>query len=219
MSIHIQVQHNFGIIKSYLKTMSTVSVKKAVVQACNRSAVTGRKEAAKILGKTIKLPQGGRSSKGGGGLTPPGIKSMITITKARYGRNIPVDRMFSTINSSDKPISLIHFVRGAKSPRPQLGIPIKNRLPIQVEITKGRKLRLNKAFIAKSRRGGSVQVYRKDGNAKMVKQSAPALYRWFVKPHVIGPTRDIITKRYAEEFPRQLNYYLNIQRAPKIAPK
>lgn len=219
MSIHIQVQHNFGIIKSYLKTMSTVSVKKAVVQACNRSAVTGRKESAKLLGKIIKLPQGGKTSKGGGGLTPPGIKSMIEITKARGGRNVPIDRIFATINSSNKPISLIHFVRGAKAPRNQKGIPVKDRLPIQVEITKGRKLRLNKAFIAKSRRGGSVQVYRKDHNAKMIKQSAPALYRWFIKPNVIGPAREIIRKRYAEEFPRQLNYYLNIQRAPKIAPK
>lgn len=219
MAVTITVKHNFQIIGSYLKTMSSVSVKKAVVQACNRAAVTGRKEAAKILGKTIKLPQGGRSSKGGGGLTPPGIKSMITISKARYGRNIPTDRIFSTINSSDKPISLIHFVRGAKAPRNQKGIPVKNRLPIQVEITKGRKLRLNKAFIAKSRRGGSVQVYRRDGNAKLIKQSAPALYRWFIKPHVIGPSQAIIRKRYAEEFPRQLNYYLNIQRAPKMAPK
>lgn len=219
MAISVTVQHNFQTIGLFLKGFSQVAVKKAAVQAMNRTALTARKEAVNIAAKRLALPKGGRASKGGGGLTPPGLKSMFDIQKARYSRSTPIRAMFATLNASEKPISLIHFVKGPKAPRLQLGIPVKNRKPITVEITKGRKIKLKSAFIAKSRRGGAVQVFRRDNSDKMRKQSVPSIYVVFNKPEVASHIRAIITARYKVEFPRQLAYYAAQVPRPRSKPK
>lgn len=208
MALVIQVTGDMaGQIRQYLNGFTNVAIKKAAVQSMNRTAITVRKESVKIVGSKLKLPKGGRSSKGGGGNTPPGLKSLFEITKARYSRSVPLNQIYSSVNTSNKPISLIHFVRGQKAPIPQKGIPVARRKKVVVEVTPGRKVKLNTAFIAKSRRGGAVQVFRRDHNDKLIKQSVPSPYGFMGKAEVQGPISRIAFDRYKVEFARQLEYY------------
>ena len=208
MALVVQVTGDMaGQISGFLKGFTNVAMKKAAVQSMNRVATTVRKESVKIIGSRLKLPKGGRSSKGGGGNTPPGLKSLFEISKAKYSRSIPLNQIYSSVNTSSKPISLIHFVRGQKAPIPQKGIAVARRKKVVVEVTPGRKVKLQTAFIAKSRRGGAVQVFRRDNNDKLIKQSVPSVYGFMAKPEVRTPIGRIAFDRYKIEFPRALEYY------------
>lgn len=207
MALILKVDSNMNQIGSYLKGFTNIAIKKAAVQSMNRTAITVRKESAKIVGTRLKLPKGGRASKGGGGNTPPGLKSLFEISKARFSRSVPLNQIYASVNTSSKPISLIHFVRGQKVPSQQKGIPIARRKKVVVEITPGRKIKLNKAFIAKSSRGGAIHVFRRDNADKLIKQSVPSPYIVMGKPEVQRAISKVAFERYQTEFVRNLAYY------------
>lgn len=207
MALVLKVDSNMNQIGQWLKGFSNIAVKKAAVQSMNRVAITLRKESAKIVGTRLKLPKGGRSSKGGGGNTPPGLKSLFEISKARYSRSVSLNQTYASVNTSSKPISLIHFVRGQRVPTPQLGIPVAKRKKVVVEVSPGRKIKLNKAFIAKSSRGGAIHVFKRDNANKLIKQSVPSAWVVMGKPEVQRAISKIGFERYQIEFKRNLEYY------------
>lgn len=179
------------------------------MQTVNRAAISVRAEGARFIAKRINLKVGGKASTGGGGRTPPGIKSMIEISKAKYRRQMSLSEIRALIRASDKPISLIHFVRGSKEPASQKGIKITDRKVLRVMVTKGRTARLPKAFIARSGRGGAVQVFRRKSQGSYHKQSVPSIAHFMDKPEIRNGLRDIAMKRMVTEYPRQLAFYAN----------
>lgn len=206
--ISVSLKHNLNSISKIIDAVGEAG-RRAAVQTINRTALSMRAEGARIIAKRINLPIGGRSSKGGGGRTPPGIKSMIEIGKAKYRRNINLSDVFATIRASPKPISLIHFIRGSKDPAPQKGIKIKDRKILKAMVTKGRTVKLAKAFIARSSRGGATQVFRRKSQGSYHKQSVPSLYHFMSKPEIQNALRGVALKRLAIEYPRQLAFYTN----------
>lgn len=194
MPLVIQVSHQFNRIAPYLKGFSEVAIKKATVQAVNRVALTARKEGANIASRELALPKGK-------------LKSYFDIQKARYSRAIPIGQIYSTLNASSRPISLINFVKGDKNPRPQKGIPVNKRRKLVVEVKKGTKVVLPKAFIARSSRGGAIQVFRRGKGEKLIKQSVPSMFVIFNKPDVSARIRSVISSRFKIEFDRSLAYY------------
>lgn len=207
--ITIDIRHNLPIIKDILTQVSQVAVKKAAVQSMNRAAQTVRAEGSRWIAKRIALPISGSRSERGGGRTPPGIRSMIEISRAKFQRSASLSQMYATVHMSNKPISLIHFIRGSKDPRPQKGIKIKDRKVLTAMVKRGGSIKLPKAFIAKSSRGGAVQVFYRKGQGSYHKQSVPSLYVWAQKPEFQREMRAIALKRLIVEYPRQLAYYTN----------
>ena len=87
MALVLKVTENMaGNITNFLKGFTHVAIKRAAVRSMNRTAVTVRKESVNIIGRRLRLPKGGRTSKGGGGNTPPGLKALFAISKARVSR-------------------------------------------------------------------------------------------------------------------------------------
>jgi len=208
MALVLKVTENMaGNIANYLKGFTHVAVKRAAVRSMNRTAVTVRKESVNIIGRRLRLPKGGRTSKGGGGNTPPGLKSLFAISNARFSRSVPLNSLYATVNTSSKSISLIHFVKGAKVPANQKGIAVARRKKLVVEVRPGVKATLNKAFIVRSRKGGAVQVFRRDKADKLIKQSVPSVHTFMGRAEVRAQVSKVANARYRTEFIRNLEFY------------
>ena len=199
-------------IARVLDDVTDAVMKKAAHRAVNRVATSVRAEAARVLSKHYALPIGGNSS-GGGGLTPPGTKSMLEITKAISAKGQGVDQVYATISASNKPISMIHFIRGKKEPAQQKGIPIRARKQLRASITRGKITVLRGAFIAKAK--GSVQVYRKPKTDKVLhKQSVPSAYVVLSRPEIKNPIITFGQERFAIEYESNVRFYLSKIKEP-----
>lgn len=199
------VKHDFYKLPFLFKDLTDVALKKAVVRSVNRAADTVRKDGAIILRQHYRLPMTG-SSKGGSGQKPPGLRDMIVLDKAKYNRKDHLASFQSKVRTSDKPISLIHFVVGKKEPRPQKGIPIRRRRLLNVRISQKRAA-LAKAFIAKGR-GGAVQVFRRGMAGKLIKQSVPSINVVFNRPAIRSRMMGIALKRYVKEMEHNVPFYI-----------
>ncbi len=213
----IHIKSDLWKIPLYLKGISQKVIKRATARSVNETARNLTKNVSMEIRKRYKLPAGG-TSEGGGGRRPPGVKSMISVTKARNpGRSTPLASIFATIGTSKKPISLIHFVKGAKVAPRQAGIPVNKRKPVKVQINPGRTVTLPRAFIQEAR--GSVQVFRRGKGGKLIKQSIPAINMVLRKEAV----RDRIYKEAREIYQRRLmhniNYYMGTIPHPKGSPR
>ena len=114
--MRIQIKHNFAGLSQALADLSQKQIGAALYRATNETARRVRKTFSMEIRKRINLPAGG-SSDGGRGLTPPGVKNLLQVRMAqRPSRGSPINSVFATIGTSNKPISLIHFVRGSKAP-------------------------------------------------------------------------------------------------------
>lgn len=190
-------------IKKVLEGWSEKALKKSAVRSANRAATSVRMEATRRMKARYNLPSSG-SYKGEGGLKPPGIKPNIIIQRAKGNSKKSLGEIFATIRVSNKPISLIHFVRGEKSPLQQKGIPVKRRPLLKVQITRGNTRKMRKVFIAKA--NSSVQVYRKE-RGTMHKQSVPSLWRLLEKPEMKNQLEIFGRQVFEQEMARNLPFF------------
>lgn len=186
-----------------LQGFSEKVTKQATARSANRAATSVRAQAARLIKERYNLPIGG-SSKGGGGLTPPGIKSALLINKARYARGKSLGEIYASIAVSNKSISLIHFVRGDKQPIKQKGIAIKKRKRVKIAIRRGKTITLKNDFIMRAH--NSVQLYRRR-NSGIIKQAIPSFYRLVMKPELKGKIELYGQQRFREEMERNLKFY------------
>ena len=189
-------------ITRILQGWSEIALKKATTRSVNRAAVSIRKEATKLLKEKYNLPTSG-GSKGGEGFKPPGIKPNIVIQNAKYSRKRELGEIHSIIRVSSKPISLIHFVKGDKTPMDQRGIPVSKRTLLKVQITRGNTRKMKKVFIARA--NNSVQVYRKQ--MTMRKQSIPSLWRLIERPEIKERLLNFGRMRFEAEMEFNLPFY------------
>lgn len=193
-----------------LNTVNKVALQKAAVRSANRAGVSLRAQSARAMRERYNLPIGG-SSKGGGGTVPPGLKSSIEIEKARYKSGRGVGEVYSVLRTNDKPVSMIHFVRGQKTPAIQKGIKVKKRKKLKVAITRGNVRPLAGAFILKAK--GSVQVYRRVGGT-LHKQSVPSLWRLLEKPELKSKLELFGRERFEEEMKTNIPFFLSQVKKP-----
>lgn len=124
---------------------------KVIPKAMDKAMEAVKWEAAKAASKHINLGMGEQDSDGGKGMVAPGLRGMLKATKAQAPAYIS-HLLFRT-----KPISMIHFVMGKKSPTSQKGIPVSARSPVVVKIKPGKNTALKRSFIARA--NNAVQVF------------------------------------------------------------
>jgi hypothetical protein len=119
-------------------------------------------------------------------------------------------RFSAEIQISNKPMSLIYFVRGNKMPRPQKDRKVKRRLKLKIEVTPGQAAQVKHGFIAKLK-GGNYQVMKREGKKSlpMTKQSVPGVAKLFTDQSVTQPLMARVGAQLQKEFVSNLRYYLD----------
>ena len=117
------------------------------------------------------------------------------------------NRLEAGLAYSDKPLDLIKFVKGKKSPRKQKGIKVSRRRPIKAEVRPGNVSTLRRTFIAKGR-GGNFQAFRRHGK-KLAKQVVPGLSHKIISSLRLRTAVDrAARRRLAREMPINLRFFI-----------
>lgn len=214
MSIHIKIKHDLHKIPVLLDELATVAMKRAVARSMNDTRTWFLSKGAAIIKQRVNLPIKG-TSKGGGGLTPPGIKSLIEINRVKFRKSAPLSDLTMRIWTDSKPISLIHFLQSSqKKPIMQKGVPVNRRLPkrLSAKIIGGRTTRIGgDAFV--QRMNGAIQVWRNSKQHGIVKQSYRSIWNMIDKT----PTHTTLANGAQERFDRAMAahvpFYLGKMRA------
>lgn len=136
---------------------------------------------------------------------------LIQTTQARGNM---VSMMWARLVVKGTPISMIHFVRGSKTPRKQKGVKVRSRRKVNVTIKPGMKETKRFAFIAKGR-GGNVQLFQRKGKKRLplFKQSVAAASRIFDREGArtkAGQEMEIkATRQFEKEFNRAFSYNID----------
>lgn len=171
--MRVQIKHNFHLLSKELRGLSDKVIRNATYRATNETARRVRKTYSMAIRQRINLPASG-SSKGGGGRKPPGVKESLEVRIAqRPSRGQALGSIFATIGTSSKPISLIHFVRGSKTPPRMAGIAPNKRRKVRVSVIKGSVGVRPRMFIQEAK--GAVHVWRRV-NGHMLKQATGSLF-------------------------------------------
>lgn len=138
---------------------------------------------------------------------PTSIKARMRDIKQLDGNNI--DALAVGITFDKKPFSLIDFIKGAKTPRKQKGVPIAKRRKLKAEITKGKVTVLAKSFIAKGK-GGNFHVFRRDKAGKLIKRAEPQSLAYLLGSKTELQVRILkaAVTRFGREFQRTLTFLL-----------
>lgn len=120
-------------------------------------------------------------------------RRLLRIRKA--SGNDPM-RMFSSVSVSGKPLTMLRFVKGDKSPpKPKSkGISPRKRRSLRVEIVPGKTKRLVNSFVQRGRarntvKPGNTLVFRRQTKRRLpiAAQIVPAVSRLILKPNVRAP--------------------------------
>ncbi len=196
----MRIEVDLDRVKVFLTDIRFKALTNATRSAMNRSANVLRTRTNLEIRKHLKLKAGVIN------------KKHLLVKKARGSR---LESMESSLSISGKRLSLIDFVVGNKSPRPQKGIAVKRRKLLRVEVKPGRRSTLKKAFIAKGR-GGKNQVFRRrtSKNNPIVKQSITAISTIIERRNLRTQLEVFGRKTFEKEFDRAFSFQLN-----KITPK
>lgn len=167
----------------------------AARRAINRTLVTVRKESVGIVKKGLRI----KSSV---------LKSYISIQKPNQKKFY---NMQGSLTYQSRGLALIDFVRGQKKATPMKGVKVKKRRKVKVEITPGKKITLNKAFISKTASKG-LQVMKGTGKSQVLKmQTAPSLGALLMsrKKNVGVEIQTLARQRFNIEFRRDLMARIN----------
>lgn len=193
MSIRIDVKDN--IIEAYqaFDNLKRSEIHKAARRAINRTLVTVRKEAVGIIKEDIR------------------IKS--SVLKAKYiWIQKPTQKNFGDMRGdvvfSSKGIALVEFIRGSKSVTSQKGLKIKNRKKVRVEVTPGKRVVVQGAFLQKTSSKG-LQILKRDSKTlgHTLMQSAPSVGALLLSPR--RETGKKITTVASATFQKNFQYELN----------
>lgn len=150
MNITINID-NIDKLTSLYSTKYKSAVTKSVRRAINRTLPTYNRDAKNLIKKAIKLPK----------------KYSITkiMSRKKYTGGSDIEKMHGTITVKSSAISLIHFVKGRKTPPKQKGVRVSNRKNLKYGIKPGQTSVAKGAFIARGR-NGNTQVFRRMGGTK-----------------------------------------------------
>ncbi len=207
--MYIKLKHNLHKIPLTLNQLSGVAVKKAVAKSLNETRRWIYSKGAAIIRSRVNLPING-SSQGGGGLTPPGIKSLIDINPVRYSKSAPLSSYALKVNTGSKPVSMVHFLSPSKKkPISQAGRAVNKRLPktLTAKIANGNTTTLKGAFVQRSQ--GAVQVFRRTESGAIKKQAYRSLWDLIAKDPVAERLTNGARDRYAALIDRNMRFYLD----------
>jgi hypothetical protein len=196
----ISVKVELKPVKRYLKNLEKSVIDRATPRALNRAMTTVAKEAGVEARKVINLPLNG-SSKGGGGLTRPGIKNLLRSDKATSTKHTV------SLWAIDKAISLIHFITGEKAPDDQRGKAVWKRRKLVAKVTPSTRVRLPHSFIAKA--NGAVQVFARKGKDSLPlhKRAVKGLFQFLNKKEIRDRLEAIGRRRFLETLAQDVKYW------------
>jgi hypothetical protein len=143
VSINIRIDDNFLDVAEAFKELGPKELVAAGRRALNRTIVTVRKTAMDEIRQKRRIK-------------PSTLREKhIWLEKAGGGM---FNALSASVVFSSKPIPMLEFVRGRKSPTPQKGIKVARRKKVRVEIVPGRRQILKNAFIQHVR---SLQVFKR----------------------------------------------------------
>lgn len=199
MAIKITITHNINSVIGFLDDFKTKALVNAARMSMNKTVSAMRTQANRMAREVRKLKASELN------------QDYFKVQKA-FGSDL--SRMEASLEVSGRPMSLIRFVSGSQSPSPQLGIPVKQRQPVRVEVSPGRKVTLRTAFIAQGK-SGNFHVFKRKGALRMpiAKQSAPSLAHTFEKEPFRTQLEKFGQQRLGTEFETAFNFQIEkIQR-------
>lgn len=190
MSLDIQIYVDLDDIMMTLGTMDRKAVNRAAKRAINRALSSVRQTAFDSIRARLNIKE----------------KSL----RDRYVRmrKASVD-MFGAVSGelefSAESIPMIEFVKGSKEPIEQKGIKVKKRRKLKVEIAKGKRFVLKKAFI---QRVHSKQVFKRP--TKGFKKQGISSVGWIVENRgIIERLKTLANDRMQIELNRELKAELS----------
>lgn len=170
MAVNLYVDSNFSALEKALAAVEEKPVRTIVKRSMNKGLDTLIRRAGKIAQKERFLK--------------------LSVIKSRYfTRGNPSGNLFTQLSSyfgvSNQKISMLHFVKGPKTPRRQKGIPVRKRKRLRFEVQKGRRFTGKGAIFMAKLSNNRVQVFRRGGvRNKIHKQSLSGFGKIFSQPSV-----------------------------------
>lgn len=198
MSIEINILHNFDAIENFYSDLVQDVAGAAVRGSINKALRTGRKESLKEIHKRISINTRVKTKTDFG-------KENVKIFKAR-GSN--AFNMEGSLGFSSNAIPMLNFVRGNTDNIKQKGIKISKRKKLKVQIFKGKKFTLKKAFIQKHH---SKQVFKGKGKGQgkgLIKQGIPSVSHLAENSKIETNIRKLLQKRFNTELKREIKFRL-----------
>lgn len=207
MSIEINISDNIQDLKFALKILKEKEVLNATRRSLNRTVVHLRKRSTKIVKTKYH------------GLKSTEIKKeFMRMRKARGNR---LQGMSAALSFSDRPVEMIRMVVGSKTPRAQKGKAVDKRTPIRVQIQRGKKFILKKAFIARASKGRfPYQVFKRNKKTnKLIQQSIPSVGKMMDKKKLLINLRKQGEKFFQKTFAHEFKFRMErmAKRARRIA--
>ena len=196
MTIEINLESNFDAIENFY-TDEIWSITGAAVKASiNRALTTGRKESLKEIHKKINLNSRIKTR-------TDFKKDNVKIFKATGSDAFTIN---GAIAFSASPMPMLYFARGNIDNIRQKGIKVAKRKSPKIEIFKGKKFKLKKAFIQTHK---SKQIFKRKGNKAMVKQGIPSISHAIEKANIKDKIAKIMQNRFRDELEKQIKWRLD----------
>jgi len=151
MSLDIDISHNLDAINDLLSKKTTKHAVRAAKRGIKRAATAIKTEGIKRIRekRNIKVSL---------------LRQRFVSQGKVFGNTL--DTVRGEVTFSGKSIGLINFVQGRKEPRPQKGIAVRKRRPVRVQVKRGKRTKLKRAFIAKGR-NNKYQVFVRQGKRRL----------------------------------------------------
>ncbi|MBE9542559.1 MAG: hypothetical protein IMF01_09590 [Proteobacteria bacterium] len=196
MTIQINFLHNLDAIEGFYSNLMQDVAGPAVKAAINKALITGRTETLKEIHNRISLNTRVKAKKSFS-------KDNVKIFKAT-GTNAFNTSGAMAFTASALP--MLYFVRGNISNIKQKGVKVSKRKKLKVQIYKGKKFTLKKAFIQKHK---SKQVFKRGDGRSMIKQGIPSMSEMVDKSRLKMTIRKLLQKRFGIELKRQMKWRLD----------
>ena len=200
MSIEVNISHNFDALEGYLDDIQTNAAIQAARYSINRTLLTLREHSVKRIRDRMNLKVGVIK------------KKHLFLSKAKGGNLLTLE---GQIKYNTKPVPLLEFVQGKKTPRDQKGIKISKRKVLKARIRPGKTIKLRHAFIADV---NTKQVFKRTADTssrKVKKQGVTSVGFIFNKPLIRNELVRLGGKRFSELFTRE--YARRVENARKRA--
>lgn len=198
MGLKVNILHNFDAIEDFYSARIQEIAGPAVKSAMNKTLISARKEALKLIHKKIKLNTRKKPKK-------VFAAQNVVLFKAQ-GTN--AFNMEAAMAFSARPLSLINFVTGSAQPRRQAGITIKKRKPVKAQVMRGRKFTVKKAFIVKGK-NNNYQIFKRSGNKALIKQGIPSLSHLIKKSLLEKVLVKMMHQKFQKNLEAQLKWRLD----------
>ena len=202
MTIELNILDNLDAIEDFYTNRVQEIAGPAVKAAMNKTLRTARKESLDVIHTTIHLNSRIKTKSAFG-------KENVKIFKAK---GLNAFDMTGSLYFSGKALPMLWFIKGDSSNIIQKGVKISKRKKVKASIYYGKKFVVKKAFIQTHK---SKQLFKRDGNKKLIKQGIPSLAEMVGKNNRLLKT---IQRRMIKQFGRELKNQISF-RLEKAAKK